>query len=159
MTEFRIDSPTETDIEQIPGWVSATRELSLISDESSNVLHPETFQRWLRDSVTVAVVHAGDQPVALATLSLQEVALPEGTVELCHLIVHPRWRRRYHGSRLVFELTDRAKEFGFKRLVGRVVPRNAVAHALLSYLHWSSISSVETWMKASFVWYEKSLRS
>lgn len=111
----------------------------------------------MRSADAVRVSTADDQPVAFATLSRNEADLPPGSVELCHLIVRPDMRRQYRGSHLVLALTHAARQLGYDRLFGRVVPSNAVAHPLLTSLRWGVLANRET-PASTFVWYSKTIR-
>ncbi len=156
MIGITIDSPKRTELATVADWISASGELHLISDLTLRKLADHTLRSWVETGIESAVVRRGGKPIAFATLSASEASLPSDTVEICHLIVHPSCRRRYEGSHLVLELSRKAREMGFSRAVGRVVPQNSIAKLFLSSLRWARSDVKEDWMNGN-IWYTKSL--
>ncbi|MBL9184070.1 MAG: GNAT family N-acetyltransferase [Verrucomicrobiaceae bacterium] len=134
-----------------------TNEVPLISGKKDTQLAPEELARWVATSVFAVVVCVGELPIGFGSLSISEAPLVNGDVEICHLIVHPNWRRQYKGSSLVLELTRIAKSKGFKRVVGRVAPHNAIGRAILSSLRWEKLPTTEVPEVSSCEWFSKVL--
>jgi len=98
----------------------------------------------------------GDIPIGVATLCKSEInLLPPDTVECCHLVVHPKWRKLYNGTLIINFLLSIAKKLGYKRVVGRVVPTNVIAKLLLNSLNFEPIVTFEDWMNPDLNWYQK----
>ena len=157
MAEIKIETPSSGDIETISRWISESGDLTQISSLRSDVLSTEELERWLDASVTSAVIRADSYPIAFATVSVKEAPLPREVAEICHIIIHPKWRREYNGSHLVLDLTLRAREKGFTKMVGRVVPHNSGAHAFFSSLRWVPVPPAKCWT-SGFFWYERRLQ-
>lgn len=137
-------------------WITQTGELNLISSEKSSVLSVDVLYDWFANSIASVVLCVNNLPIGMATLSKSEISfLPSDTVECCHLVVHPQWRRLYYGSLIVSFLLSIAKKQGFKKVVGRVVPVNSVAKLLLDSLNFESVATYEDWMSPDFVWYQR----
>lgn len=141
--------------EQLSAWISTTEELPLISGNEGTHLAPAEFAKWVATSVFAVVVFVGEMPIGFGSLSTSEAPLSTGDVEICHLIVHPDWRRQYKGSSLVLELTRIAKSNGFRRVVGRVAPHNAIGRAILSSLRWEKLPTSETPVASPCEWFSK----
>jgi len=119
------------------------------------LVQPADVEAWLAGSVEGWVLRVEDQSMALGTLCTTEAELPEDTVEACHVIVHPEWRRRYKGTQLVVELMGCARRMGFKRVVGRVVPDNSASHGFLQWLDWKPAPRGFVPDASGFVWYQR----
>lgn len=154
MTRFKLDVPNLDDVERMSGWISDSEDLPLISELTSKDLSSDTLQGWLDTSASSAVIRVDGETIAMATLSVEEAPLRPDTAEICHLIVHREWRRRYNGSHLLLELALRARELGFSAVVGRVVPSNTVAQKFLSSLRWTPVDLNGACMPR-FSWYMK----
>lgn len=158
MAEIKIEAPNSGDVEIVSRWISESGDLALISSLDSDGLSTKMLELWFDASVTSAVVRTDGHPIAFGTVSVEEAPLPSRTAEICHLIVHPKWRRRYNGSHLVLELALKAREMGFSTVAGRVVPHNSVAHAFLSFLRWAPVASGDGWTPG-FSWYQRKLQN
>lgn len=158
MADLNIEVPAAGDLSAISTWISDSGEVALISDLPPGELPIETLSHWLDTSVSAAAVRVDGALIAFATVSIEEAHLPEGTAEICHLIVHPKWRRRYNGSHIVLELALRARELGFSSVMGRVVPNNVVAHKFLSSLGWSQADPWIGWAPG-FSWQMRPLNN
>lgn len=138
------------DAELVCQWANEGDELELIASEAEDRLVPGIIDRWIAASTRTFVLELKGQPVAFATASTKEAPLPSGTVEICHLIVSPEHRRRYHGSffcRWIARILVEGD--GFRIVVGRVVPRNAAGLALMAYLRWKELPSAQEWTRGS----------
>jgi len=137
-------------------WVTQTGELNLISSEKSSVLSVDVLHGWFTNSIAGVVLCIGDIPIGVATLCKSEInLLPPDTVECCHLVVHPKWRKLYNGTLIINFLLSIAKKLGYKRVVGRVVPTNVIAKLLLNSLNFEPIVTFEDWMNPDLNWYQK----
>jgi ribosomal protein S18 acetylase RimI-like enzyme len=160
VTFAHLAGPASDDLPRIAEWVTTANELHLISGLSGPVLPTSVLEDWVATSLATLAVRHGDDAIAVATLSRSEAELPAGTAEVCHLIVHPRWRRHYRGSHLVLELLSTARRLGFLEVVGRVVSSNTRAHAFLAFLQWKPFDPQvadpsASWARGDFVWYRK----
>jgi RimJ/RimL family protein N-acetyltransferase len=154
---FSFGQVENREIDAISRWITDSGELHLISDARGALTH-DGLRQWIADSITTLVVRAGNEPIAIGTLSVKEAPVPSGAVEFCHVIVRPEWRRRYHGSHMVLALTDLARGCGFQRGVGRVVPGNEGSFRLLRSLNWSLTGKRGEALPEGFLWHDKDLR-
>lgn len=153
-SQVRVRPYSIGDAKTICSWVNENRELSLISGETG-ILGSESLARWLEHSVDSYVLVLAGIPVAFATASNSEWQLPDGFIELCHLIVAPQYRSLYHGS---FLCQCIAKSIllgdGVNEVVGRVVPDNLPALYLMKYLRWKEVTNDYDWSKETgFQWF------
>lgn len=154
---FALTQLERGDIDALATWITDTGELPLISGEASPLLRPVILESWHHGSLKTQVVRVARRPVGLGMLSQTEATLPPVTAEVCHLIIAPEWRQQYKGSQLVLTLMAEAQRLGLHRLVARVVPENAVAHALFSALRWRPLTPAASWAIDGFIWYTCSL--
>jgi GNAT superfamily N-acetyltransferase len=141
---------------ELTEWITKTGELKLISSENSSVLSTDVLHSWFINSIAGVVLCVNDLPIGVATLSKSEIGfLPSDTIECCHLVVHPQWRRLYYGTLIVSFLLSVAKKQGYKRVVGRIVPTNSVAKLLLNSLNFELADTYEDWISPDFVWYQR----
>lgn len=157
--KIAIEKVSAADIDPIAAWITATGEAPRISALETSKVHPANVEAWLELSLEALILRVNEQTVALGTLSTKEANLPEGAVEACHVIVRPDWRRRFKGTQLVAELMNRARELGFKLLIGRVVPANVASHGFLQWLDWKPVAalSIPNAKDDRFVWYQRIL--
>lgn len=149
---------TVRQVNDLRTWISGTGELHLISGEKGPLLDEPTLTHWIRSSASSHALVNGREVIGLATLSTSEVGgMPPDTIECCHLIVHPKHRRKYCGTLLLAHLSARAKELGYRRIVGRVVRSNSVGRDLLRSLGWHGLAPEEfgNWPNGQLDWYEK----
>ena len=132
---------TSAQLAYISEWISASGELPLISGNKKNHLSHLELGSWIKSSFQCVIVLHNEEIIGIATLSISEAELPSDAIEICHCIVHPKFRRLYNGSSLVINLTAFAKQNGFSRIVGRVVKTNLVGFALLKELHWRPLKT------------------
>src|SRR5436309_1489578 len=111
-------------------WASSDELPSICSDQVTR-LTPRLLNSWLQSSLGGFVLRLREFPVAFATISCFEWDLPQGFCEICHLVVAPEYRRRYHGSFFVNWLTRIILSSNYQRVIGRVVPQNTPALALM----------------------------
>jgi ribosomal protein S18 acetylase RimI-like enzyme len=145
------------DIESLARWISESGEAPTISALETCEVRPSDVAGWLKSSLEGFIIRVNEEPVALGTLSTSEAPLPAGTVEVCHVIVRPDWRRRFKGTQLVTELMARARGLGFRWVVGRVVPSNGPSHGFLQWLDWRPTKPILTADDPRFVWYQRLL--
>lgn len=155
--KITVGKPTDTDIAHLAMWMTDSGEAPLISDLKSALVQSEDIRQWLDDSDECRVVISEGSPIGFGTLSVAEADLPPDCIEVCHVIIHPEWRRRFKGSQLVLELMDTARRKGYLRTVGRVVPKNAASHGFLAWLGWQPDSHSQVQNSNSFVWYQRLL--
>lgn len=139
---------------EIVEWISESGELMLISGCTDTVLKQEDLKQWFDSSYSYVLIQDEDKIIGIATLSSAEVGLPENVLEICHLIIHPMYRRHYNGSKIVIELMSKAKKDGIVKLVGRVCKHNEIAYKFLSGLRWR-VSETNYNDDNSVFWMEK----
>lgn len=151
-----LEIPGPGDAERLAALVTASGELRLISGESGSVAEASLLQHWFTDAQGAVVFRADDSPIAMGTVTRSEAHHPADSIEVCHLFVAPRLRRRYRGSQVALELSSVARSLGYQRLVGRVVSTNVPALCFLSSLGWRPCSGPGP-DDPSLVWLEKRL--
>lgn len=156
-TSVHLDRIDQNDLSFVANWISETNELPFISSYSKGNITPLEFTRWVDEAAEAIVARHRSEAVAFATLTNREVECGESTYELCHLIVHPEHRRRYHASHLVLEICNRARSLGIKRLIGRVVETNVIGLAVINSLRWNEISPEHCWPTEGLRWFQRSL--
>ncbi|HWM23310.1 MAG TPA: GNAT family N-acetyltransferase [Chthoniobacterales bacterium] len=154
---YSISDPVREDIPVLAEWISTTNELPLISDRTDSALSEELLREWISTARHTAVVRASRLPIAFATLTAAEARLSPGEIEVCHLIVHPKFRRQYKGTNLLLEMTQLARCERFKRILGRVVPKNLIGMAILQSVRWRRVPSSGAREISGCDWYEKAL--
>jgi len=136
-------------------WVNEMGELFLVASETEERLTPAIVRRWVATAAQSFVFELGGKLVAFATASINEASLPAGTVEMCHLIVSPQLRRKYHGSffcRWLARLLVAGA--GYDVVVGRVVPGNEGILGLMRYLRWKEVEDTHGWTEeGDFRWF------
>ncbi len=148
-----LDLFTSDASKEICSWVRSTREIKLISSDVVNELTPSLLQRWVDESLAGYVLRFGDELIAFATASDVEWEFPPGLCEICHLVVAPRHRQRYHGSFFVNWISRVLVGSGFDRVTGRACAHNEPALRLMSYLRWHEVSGQEAWATGPFRWF------
>lgn len=143
------------DYDEICRWVNERVELGLIGSEQQPILTPQTLDSWVKNAICVIVFELKGVPIAFGAGSSREWQLPDGTVEVCHFILQPSERRRYHGStflRIVTRLLIGG--YGFRSVVARVVPSNSPALGVMGYLRWPEITNERSWTQSTpFRWF------
>lgn len=129
----------EKDIESLCEWIQSSGELHLISGNTTGILTVKELRDWMNSSFQLVKIQLNEKIIGLATLSRAEAELPSEYIEICHLIIHPDFRRLYYGTTIVSYLTSFAKREGYKKVVGRVLKSNSVALAFLDSLHWKRL--------------------
>lgn len=144
----------------VANWISASKDLPIISGIKSFELYPEDLEHWFLSSFTAIVVREDDYIIGLATLSNSEAALKDDTLEICHLIVHQDYRRLYNGSSMVLQLSSFAKSKykQCKYIVARVVKTNTIAQEMFHFLKWTEMESNLPNNDNDVIWYQKKIR-
>ncbi|MFW5804580.1 MAG: GNAT family N-acetyltransferase [bacterium] len=145
------------DLIETTNWLTSTKELSLISDIKNNMITPEELNNWFINSKKGVVTKHNDKIIGIATLTNKEANLPDKTMEICHLIVKPDYRRYYNGSQMVLKLMSFAKEKEYNKVIGRVVKQNYIGKSLLEFLHWHHTENGMYDSNIDFHWFEKKL--
>jgi len=127
----------EADIREICSWVLTPHQLRMISGDVAGGLSGEILLRWARSSIDAATLCVDGQAVGFCTLSDREFSYPKGHLEVCHLVITPRYRRKYLGTTLLNNMRILAGIRGYSYLHGRVVRENAGSLAFAQYVHWS----------------------
>lgn len=132
-------------------------EVEFISSDS--YVSPEIVNEWVDNSIRAYTVLNGEQVAAFVTLSNRE--LPEQWIsnkvscEVCHLVVHPNLRRRGIGTTIIEKLLSEAREIGFKKVFGRVNPKNHIGLSFIKSLPFREVVQNYAWSntKSRFRWF------
>mgnify|MGYP001559264585 CR=1 FL=1 len=146
----------ESDSLEVCSWVPTTTALQLVSGDKSDRLTPEILRGWTTKAETSLVVyqHPTHQPVGFCTVSRMELPyLPATYIELCHLVVDPRWRYLFIGSRLYRAVRSAACTLGYYFVCARIVPTNRYALALARFLRAEEFTGTEVWAPSGFRWF------
>ena len=147
----------EADAEPICSWVRTPEQLRMIAGDTANGLNRRILHRWVDESIDPVTLRYRDHAVGFCTLSEAEHHYPRGHVEVCHVIIAPKYRRRYLGTALLSYMRALAAERGFQFLHGRVVPENRAGLLFFNYLHWTPEKSNH--LPRGFSWFVYELRS
>ena len=141
-------------------WVTNQEMLSMVSGDIGNGLDVDILERWVETAfhkkAFVVFDVDTDKIVGFCTVSIKELpTIQRGYIELCHLIVNPEYCfSRYEiGLQLTSEAEYYAETFGFKYIIGRVVPSNNYANRLAKKSHWDFYE--DNSLPESFNWYRK----
>jgi ribosomal protein S18 acetylase RimI-like enzyme len=143
------------DIPAVCSWVNTREALALVSGDVADSLTPRILAGWTAKAVMTFVVadEETDTAIGFSTLSdLELPTLPVNYVELCHLIVDPRYRYLFIGSRLCRSAKLAAQERGFEFLCGRIVPGNRYALVLARAQRFEEFTHFESWAPSGFHW-------
>ncbi|MBK8564449.1 MAG: GNAT family N-acetyltransferase [Saprospiraceae bacterium] len=143
------------DFDHVAKWITNSGELPLISSAKECFLAPNEIMTWLNDAFEYAVVSFGDEIVGIATLTTKEADIPNDSIEICHCIVQPIYRRLYNGSKIILELTACAKKAGYRKVVGRVAVANRVGYQFLEFQNWKETPDSNYSNDTSVIWLEK----
>lgn len=152
---------TEYQLDHLAQWISESGELKYISGEKGTVLSIKTLTTWIYNQskgknkiLAIALVKNSDaQIMGLCTLTkTEEPMLGKYDIEICHLIVHKKYRRKKYASKIIKLLIHQAKEFGFLRILGRVHIDNNIGFTLLESLGWQKSGFYNG--DENVVWYE-----
>ncbi len=152
----KVESLTDQEIKQLCDWISDSKELPNISSNKESVLAQEQLMGWLEESVAYAIVRERDSIIGFCTLTrAEEKNLKLNTIEICHLIVHPDYRKIYNGSGMLLALIDEAEYKNYENIVGRVVKGNTAGEGLMMHLNWEPITNISrdervNWYQYSF---------
>jgi acetyltransferase (GNAT) family protein len=135
-------------------WVSTRKCLKRISSDNAEALTPSIIEDWVLKSLGTFVLSSREELIAFATISTSEWLLPQGLCEICHLVVAPEHRRRYHGSFFVNWLARAAVNAGHQAVVGRVLPENLGAVRLMHYLRWRDVTTSTKWAGGPYLWFQ-----
>lgn len=114
------------------------------------------LQDWEARATSCLVIsdEADDAAVGFCTLSRLEAAgLPVHYIEICHLVVNPRFRYVFVGARLIRAALQAARINCCRYICGRVVPTNRYALALTRYVRGEEITGSESWTIPGFAWF------
>ena len=142
----------------ICSWVKTTEELTNISGDTAKYLTEDILDRWCDESIVSLVLQCWGKPIAFCTLSTKEYDLPEGFVEICHLIIAPNQRRKYYATTFVNYLRLIAAQLNFQKLIGRIVRDNLPALKLAEYIRWNEVKDTPHIFSPQFRWYSYELR-
>jgi hypothetical protein len=150
-----VKSLSSNQLQFLSQWITESGELPLISGNKQLYLSENELLSWIATSFQCSIVVFENEIIGFATLSNVEAEIPSNSLEICHCIIHPKYRRKYNGSALVTLLTANAKQNGFKKVVGRVISTNLVGFSLLKDLNWRPLLDNYS-DESSVVWLEKS---
>jgi ribosomal protein S18 acetylase RimI-like enzyme len=144
----------EADIQHLFGWLSDSGEISLISDSGDENFKPETIKEWAKKAEQSFLGAIDGRPIAFGTLSKQEAILPHDCIEICHLIVHPKFRRQYYGTALVDNLIQASVSKGISSIFARVLKNNKIGNLFFHSLQWDITIENEYDLPNNFNWYK-----
>lgn len=150
---------TSKEVKKISSWISSCGELKLISGENGTILKPKVLKGWVKSSEASFLFYINKTPIGFCTLSTVEILqLPQTFTEVCHLIIHPKYRNLYLGTTLLSFAMATAKHLGFSKVVGRVALGNLPSEVLLTSMRWKQFGN-EKWLlnNENFNWYYKDL--
>jgi len=140
----------------ICSWVRSRSALRLVASDDSDWLTLEILNIWLTHSKhhLLAYDTIKHRPVGFCTLSTEEIShIPIGYIEICHLIVDPRWRYFSVGALLCKAAKRIATQMGYITICGRVVPSNLYGLALASHERFVECTSEQHWFVPGFRWF------
>lgn len=149
--EFRL-----SDTDDVCSWVQCEGILQLVSSDKGEHLTPRILRSWLDRAIGTVVIAGNDTdtPVGFCTLSTSEVSgTPCDFVELCHLIVAPRYRYLFIGPRICRAAKTLAAGLSFAALHGRVVPYHRYGLALARRQAFSEIEVLPSFLPRGFRWF------
>lgn len=152
-----IDVFRHSDISEICSWVLTAEQLRMVSDDVAGGLRGDILLKWASRSTHAVTMRYKGEAVGFCTLTDAEYDYPRGHVEVCHLVVDPKYRRRYFGTTLLNYMRILSAHCGYKVLHGRVVPSNAGSLAFTEYVHWQP--SHFSFLDDDFRWFTYELRS
>ena len=144
---------------QICSWVPTQQDLSMISSDVGPGLNARLLDDWIKDSLGGFVLKFKERPIAFAVASCNESRLPPGVCEICHLVVAPEHRRRYHGSFVLNWLARVIVGSGYRAVVARVCVQNDPALQLMTYVRWLEVTGKMEWAARPFHWFQSPARS
>lgn len=152
---FRVRSLLARDVPAVCSWVNTREALALVSGDVADSLSPRILTSWTRGAIATFVVAEGskDRAVGFCTLSRLELrTLPTAYIEICHLIVDPRFRYFFVGSRLCRAAKHCAFKLGYEHLCGRIVSANRYALALSRAQRFEEVMPSAPWVAPGFCW-------
>jgi hypothetical protein len=135
-------------------WAKTSSDLKQISSEIGDRLTPTHLRNWVDRSFGAYLLRFQGRVIAFATASRSEWSFPPGVCEICHLLVAPEHRLRYHGSFFVNWLAHIVIGSGFESVVGRANHDNEPALRLMRYLRWRDVTDSKPWAWGPFRWFE-----
>lgn len=149
------------DTNRVCSWVTTKEQLQMVSGDLATCLTPVILGKWVTSAVTTLVVceRATGTPVGFCTLTLSEISNPpNGHIELCHLIIDPKFRHDFVGPRIIAEARHKARSLGFEFLFGRVIPSNEWCLALVRRVRGEEFTDRLAWTPTGFRWFRLKLR-
>jgi hypothetical protein len=142
--------------EVLLSWVRSRSAMKLVSSDKSDCLTIEILDTWLAHSKHnfLAFDTISHRPVGFCTLSAEEIPqIPNGYIELCHLVVDPRKMYFFVGALLCKEAKRVASKMGYKAICGRVVPSNRYGLALAGHESFIEYASDQIGFVKGFRWF------
>lgn len=159
-TRIQIREFSDKDEMYVCSWVKSREALSRVSGDSSDSLTPNILTKWISKAKISLVVSREpiDEPIGFCTLSCLEADyIPFFYMELCHLIINPKYRYMFIGSRLVREAVSISRELGFRFICARVVHTNHYGLILAKKHKSEEITNSEAWVTPGFRWFQLNL--
>ena len=151
----------DSDLLEICSWVTSHTELQMVSGDAGGCLTPDILRSWLAKASQSLVLIDGTtkKPVGFCTLSKCEAPnLPPDYIEMCHLLINPRWKYVFITARLLDSAKSLARGLGYHFGCARVVPLNRWALLLTRYEKAEEFTGKELWTPAGFRWFRLDLR-
>lgn len=79
----------------------------------------------------------------------------EGDLELAHLVVHPSFRNRGIGKRLITELLEKSKDYPYEWVYMRIEPHNAQALQCYKGVGFVEDPSLRSSFNGRWIWMKK----
>lgn len=158
--KWRVRQFAPTDTDAVCRWISNRRLLQLVSSDDADSLTPVILGSWTGRALLSIVIadHTTDEPRGFCTITADEVhQSPAGFVELCHLLVDPRYRYLFVGPRICQAGKLAAQRLGFNELYGRVVSQHRFGMVLARRERFVELVPAPDWLPAGFRWYRHSL--
>jgi len=144
------------DAELVSSWVSTREALHLVSSDDADRLTPDILFAWTQKACAAFVVADQERSsiTGFCTMSVDELpGIPPSYIELCHLIVNPRFRYFFVGPRLCQHAKHLARMLNKRYLLGRVLPSNRYALLLARRERFVELTHPKPWLLEGFRWF------
>lgn len=146
----------ECDYAKICSWVTTRNRLELVCSDLGDHLTPEILATWNHAALSTIVIldQETQEAAGFCTLTSRESAhMPSSYIELCHLVVDPHKAYLSIGSKLCCAAKQQARAYGYRYVLGRVVPRNRFGIALARRQGGLEVTGMANWLEPGFRWF------
>ena len=158
--KLRVRDYSYKDQNYVCSWVKSREDLLKVSGDSSDFLTPNILFTWISKAQISLVVSREpiDDPIGFCTLSRLEVDnIPASYIEICHLIIDPKYRYMYIGPRLVREAISVSRSLKIQFVCGRVAHSNRYGLILARKQMFEEFTDSEVWTPTGFQWFRYNL--